>query len=68
MRSRYDDATSEYGREVPHDFAVKTTIASPISDIETPTTFGETSVGGVDILGDWIKLLATLVIILLIYY
>ena len=59
MRSLYDAATNEFGRQVPHDFAVKTTTASQISDIETPTT----SVGGVDILGDWIKFVVTLVII-----
>ena len=65
MRSLYDAATNEFGREVPHDFFVKTTIASPISDIETPTTFRGTSVGGVDILGDWIKFVVTLVIIVI---
>jgi len=50
MRSRYDDATNEYGRKVPHDFTVKS------------------GTSGLDILGDWINLLATLVIILSIHY
>ena len=66
MRSLYDSATATYNREVPHDYAVmKTTTASPIADILTPMTSGGTSVGGLDILGDWIKFVVTLVIILI---
>ena len=63
MRSLYDGAINEYGRKVPHDYAVKTTIASPISDVET--TFSGTSDGDLNILGDWIKFVVTLVIVLI---
>ena len=63
MRSLYDGAINEYGRKVSHDYTVKTTMASPISDIET--TFSGTSVGDLNILGDWIKFVVTLVIALI---